>query len=212
MLKLRNSIAIDESPAALELLDKTEVIFDARKEPALELGAIYEAHASRVASWVARLAGPELDAEDLVHEVFLVVHKQLPKFRGESKLSTWLYSITYNVVRDRRRRERRRIFRTLLGGRQQHQSFVATPVDELEQKQATRLVYQVLDKLKETHRTALILFELEGLSGEEIAELLDISVNTVWVWLHRARAEFRQLLAKHHPAELQTLPPKKGHP
>lgn len=176
---------------------------------ALDVGTIYETYASRVAGWAARLAGPMLDAEDIVHEVFLAVHKQLPHFRGEAKISTWLYRITANVVRDRKRQERRRFLRTLLGGAEQPVRPVATPVEELERQQATRLVYQILDKMKENHRTVLILFEIEGLAGEEIAELLDVNLSTVWVWLHRARAQFRERLAKQCPAEFQPMARQK---
>ena len=176
---------------------------DPGSEVPLELGAIYRAHAARVASWAARLAGPQLDAEDIVHEVFLIVHRELGKFRGESRLSTWLYGITANVVRDRRRQERRRWLRHLLDGRNRRtlQLHVATPAEQAERRQTTALVYKVLDGMPENYRNTLILFELEGHSGEEIAELTGTNLSTVWVWLHRARAQFRERLARQHPAE-----------
>lgn len=170
-------------------------------EVPLELGAIYTAYAGRVAGWAARLGGLSVDAEDIVHEVFLIVHRQLPQFRQEAKLSTWLYRITANVVRDRRRREQRRLFRSWLGAKREPSPVVVTPIEALEQQQSTRLVYEVLDTLKDNHRTVLILFELEGLSGEEISELLDVKIKTIWIWLHRARRHFRDRLAKLHPGE-----------
>jgi RNA polymerase sigma factor (sigma-70 family) len=55
---------------------------------------------------------------------------------------------------------------------------------------ARRLIYQALDRMSERNRTLMILFEFEELSGQEIAELKGARVETVWVWLHRARAEF----------------------
>jgi len=169
------------------------------------LDAIYHAYAPRVAGWAARLAGPSLDAEDIVHEVFLTVHKELPRFRGDSKLTTWLYGITANIVRDRRRKEQRRWLRHLLSYREQSTLHpgVQTPAEAAERQQATTVVYKALDGLRDNYRTVLILFELEGLSGEQIAELTHVNVNTVWVWLHRARAQFRAQLRKQHPAEFQ---------
>ena len=59
-----------------------------------DLDAIYRAHAGTVARWAAKLAGPGNDVEDLVHEVFLVARRRLPEFRGDAKVTTWLYRIT----------------------------------------------------------------------------------------------------------------------
>jgi RNA polymerase sigma-70 factor (ECF subfamily) len=165
----------------------------AEEEVPLELGALYQAYAPRVASWAARLAGPGIDAEDLVHDVFLTVHRELPRFRGASKVSTWLYGITANIVRDRRRREKRRWLRHFIFGKRE-QLHPPTPVEDLERRQANELCYRVLDGLDDKHRTVLILFELEGHSGEEIAELTGTRVETVWVQLHRARARFKARL------------------
>ncbi len=169
-----------------------------------ELAAIYDAHAEQVLRWASRLGGPTLDPADLVHEVFLVVHAQLPHFRGEAKLTTWLYRITANVVLDRRRKERRRwsrhhragdeVMRTPLG---------ATPLEELEQRRDRELVYRALDGMKEKYRTVLVLFELEGQSGEELAELMGARIETIWTWLTRARAQFRDRLLELEPERWQ---------
>jgi RNA polymerase sigma-70 factor (ECF subfamily) len=156
----------------------------------LTLEAVYRAHAQRVARWAARLGGPTLDAEDVVQEVFLVVHRLLPSFRGDAELTTWLYRITENVVRHRRRKER---LRRWLGGAPEALEAEAgpeTPAEDLERREARRLVYRVLDGMGEKYRTVLILFELEGLPGDEVARLMDARPATVWVWLHRARSQF----------------------
>jgi RNA polymerase sigma-70 factor (ECF subfamily) len=163
-----------------------------------ELGALYREHAGTVARFAQRLAGPTLDVEDLVQEVFLVAHAQLPKFRGEAKLTTWLYRITENVVRHRRRKER---FRRWLGGSSEEIGGKAasgrpTPVEDLERREASRTVYRVLDQMSERYRTLIILFELDGKSGEEIAELTGQKVNSVWVALHRARQQFLERLER----------------
>ena len=74
------------------------------------LDAVYRAHAATVARWVAHLGGPSIDVEDVVHEIFLVVRRQLAKFRGDAKLTSWLYRITARTVRDWRRKDRFRRF------------------------------------------------------------------------------------------------------
>jgi RNA polymerase sigma-70 factor (ECF subfamily) len=166
----------------------------AREEtPALTLDAVYRAHAAQVSRWAANIGGPWIDVEDAVHEVFMVVERRLPEFRGDAKISTWLYRITERVVRDGRRKERlrawlRRTRRTDV--EQQLTSNSQTPAELLEREQARARVYGVLDRLPEKYRRVMVLFEMEGLSGEEIAELTGTKVATVWVHLHRARAQF----------------------
>jgi RNA polymerase sigma-70 factor (ECF subfamily) len=168
-------------------------------EPELhDFDAVYRAHAARVARWAARLGGPTADVDDVVQEVFLVVHRQLHKFRGEAQVTTWLYRITENVVRHRRRKER---IRRWLGGSADDvggklASHRPTPVEELERRQAQERVYKILDAMNERYRTLLILFEIEGLSGEEISELTGTNPDALWVALHRARAQFVQRMER----------------
>lgn len=171
--------------------------------PPYEIGAVYRAHAQSVARWAGRLGGPAIDVEDVVQEVFLTAHRLLPEFRGEAKITTWLFRITQNQVRHQRRKLR---FRQFLSGDAsdvigQTPSTRPTPVEVLEQRQASATVYRVLDGMSDKYRTAFILFEIEQVSGEEIAALLGQKVATIWVWLHRARAQFAAGLAKIERAE-----------
>jgi len=164
--------------------------------PPLEITAIYRAHAAEVERWVARLAGPAVDAEDVVQEVFLVVQRRLPEWRAEAKLTTWLYRITERVVHRQRRKQRiGRWLRGLAGDfAGQIPAERLTPVDDLERKQAARVVYAALEGLERKMRAVVVLFEIDGLSGEEIAALTGTKVATVWVQLHRGRARFLKRL------------------
>lgn len=194
----------DDAVRPLKDIVQSPTLVDASPVEALALAVptlaeVYTEHARRVGGWAARLMGPGLDPEDLIHEVFLIVDRELPHWRGEAKITTWLYRITLNVVRDRRRREKRRWLRTLLFGEQQEATPVFTPYDSVEQRQLTASVYAALDKLAERDRTLLILFEIEGLSGEAIADLLAIKIDTLWVFLHRARKRFRARIESDFP-------------
>jgi RNA polymerase sigma-70 factor, ECF subfamily len=160
--------------------------------PPLEVGELYRQHGAQVAGWAARLMGPGTDVEDVVQEVFLVVQRQLSTFRGEARVTTWLYEITFRVAHSWRRRRR---LRSWLGLDQAEPSDAlvsdwANPLQELEVRQATQTVYAVLDRLRERDRTILVMFEIERLSGEEIAALERTSLNNVWSRIHRARARF----------------------
>jgi RNA polymerase sigma-70 factor, ECF subfamily len=154
---------------------------------------LYRSHATTVARWAARLGGPTIDVEDIVHEVFIVVERRLSEFRGESKPSTWLYRITDLVTRAHRRKAR---FRRLLSREVEAEpnygfpSSHLSPVEALIQRERTRLVYRAIDSLGERYRAVFVLFELEGLSGEQIATLTGLKVSTVWVRLLRARKRF----------------------
>jgi RNA polymerase sigma-70 factor (ECF subfamily) len=164
-------------------------------------GDVYREHVQLVARWARRLAGPELDVEDLVQEVFLLVHRLLPHFRGDAQLTTRLYSITNNVVRTRRRKER---FRRLFGftGDPERLRVVAsgpTPLEELERRRSTELIYRALDGIPEKYRSVFILFEIDGMSGEEIAALTGVKLGTVWVRLSRARAQVVKRIEKLEP-------------
>lgn len=168
---------------------------------AIDLDEMYRSHAARVARWVGHLGGPTADVDDLVHEIFLVADRRLPDFRGDAKLTTWLYGITERVVRGRRRNERIRrwLGRTRRDDMQRALSPTQlTPIEELERRRAVDTVYRILDRLPDKYRDVLILFELEGASGEEIAALTERKLATVWVHLHRARTRFLEEIEREN--------------
>jgi RNA polymerase sigma-70 factor (ECF subfamily) len=162
---------------------------------------VYREHAPTVMRWASRLLGRTQDAADVTQEVFLVVHRRLPEFaeRGGT-LETWLFRITRNVVRSRRRADR---VRGWFAQAPEVEPEVADrgpgPAELLESKSDRALVGRVLASLKETDRELLVLFELEGYPGERVAELLELSPKVIWVRLHRARARFLAALQQLAP-------------
>jgi RNA polymerase sigma-70 factor (ECF subfamily) len=156
-----------------------------------DLEDVYRAHAADVARWAARLAGPGFDREDIVHEVFLVAQRRFPTFRRAGNIKVWLYRTTAFIVRKRRRSER---WRRLLTGAEDAVDRVPatgpTPLEELERCRRDQRLYKTLDQLPEKYRTVLILFDLDGLSGEEVVALTGRKVSTLRVWLFRAREMF----------------------
>jgi RNA polymerase sigma-70 factor (ECF subfamily) len=166
----------------------------------LSFEAVYRTHASSVSRWAMRLVGPYGDFEDVVQDVFLVVRRRLPAFRGDAEISTWLYKITMRVAGRARLRARWWSWvkgRGVSPGRGRlRNTFVPgadvprDPQAMLEARERTRVMYELLDELGEKNRTAFIMYELEGLSGERIAELTGTSIATVWVRLSRARQKF----------------------
>jgi RNA polymerase sigma-70 factor (ECF subfamily) len=165
----------------------------------IQLEAIYRAHRGSVARWAARLGGPGIDPEDVVHEVFLVAAKKLGEFRGEARISTWLYQITLRVVHQERRRQGRS------DDRGEPPRIEPSPLEILVQREEDAAIEAVLARLGERYRRVLILHEVEGLSGPEISAQLGVPPSTVWVQLHRARRKLRALLGEAQRAPKRWL-------
>jgi RNA polymerase sigma-70 factor (ECF subfamily) len=164
-----------------------------RPAPApLTLEDVYRDHFDFVYRQASRLGGPGIDAEDAAQEVFMVVARKLDTFDATSLITTWLYGITLNVIRSLRRRARiRRLFE--LGAVEKSEVPVRS-IDRAEVLDAHRIAYEILDKIAPKKREAFILAEFEGLSCEEIAQLVGTRTETVWSRLHYARKEFAERL------------------
>jgi RNA polymerase sigma-70 factor (ECF subfamily) len=160
---------------------------------------IYRDYYPRIKRYLARLISYD-DAEDVAQEVFLKVSKSLGSFRGESSISTWVYRIATNAAMDRVRSPDYRA------------RVASAPVDDscdtgespaaseerssLVEQNAIRsemsgCVQGLVAQLPENYRTVLILSETEGMKNREIAEVLGISLETVKIRLHRARARLK---------------------
>jgi RNA polymerase sigma-70 factor (ECF subfamily) len=161
---------------------------------AVDVEELYRTHERTVLRWAARLGGPDIDAEDVVQDVFLVAKRRLTSasFDGAGNVTTWLFRTTERVVlaARRKRRLRRWLSRSIDAATAAMGTRGATPADIVERDRDIRDVYRVLDRLPERQRRVLVLFELEGLSTQEIADLVGARVGTVRVWLFRARASF----------------------
>ncbi|MGD0674936.1 MAG: sigma-70 family RNA polymerase sigma factor [Polyangiaceae bacterium] len=149
---------------------------------------IYRTFFDDVCRWVRALGGPDADREDLVQDVFVIVHRRLGDFDGQN-LAGWIYRITRHRVRDFRRL---RWFRLFLSAPQADDSIpgpASSPEQELGTKESEQLLTQLLSRLSESQRAAFVLFEIEGYSGEEIARLQHVPINTVWARIYKARAK-----------------------
>lgn len=157
----------------------------------VDFRALYDAHFEFVWRSLRRLGVREPDVLDIAQKVFLVAHLKLTEFEGRSRVTTWLFAICQRVASDYRRSAPvRREIATDASELERASETHGVVLDQLEAKQRARLAEAILDKLPETQRVVLVLFELEDLSGDEIAELLDVSVGTVRSRLRLAREAF----------------------
>jgi len=149
---------------------------------------VYRAHFAFVWRSLRRLGVGEDDAGDAAQEVFMVVHRKLPEFAGRSKLTTWLYGVCFRVASERRRARKPIQIdphdAALMFDR------AIDPGTAAEHKEGLALLEQVLNHLPTEQRAVFCLFEFEGMTGEQIAECLEIPLGTVYSRLRLARAAF----------------------
>ncbi|MFQ5513470.1 MAG: sigma-70 family RNA polymerase sigma factor [Myxococcota bacterium] len=164
-------------------------------------------HGPRMLAVSRRILRSEEDARDALQESFLSAFRSLDGFKGDARLGTWLHRITVNAALMKLRSARRRpetsiealLPRYLEDGH--HETPPApwreTGTERLEREQLRRLVRDRIDELPDRYRTVLLLRDIEELSTEETAEMLEITANAVKIRLHRARQALRQLLDPH---------------
>jgi RNA polymerase sigma-70 factor (ECF subfamily) len=163
---------------------------------------IYEEYQPKIRFYLSRLAGPA-EAENLTQEVFEKVSSALEGFKGESKLSTWLYRIATNTALDRLRSSsfRRVSEHTPLedsAGVQDSNIWTGqrkTSTDqEVVRKEMSECVRDYVEDLPPDYRAVVILSDLGGFKNREIADILQVSLDTVKIRLHRARANLKKQL------------------
>lgn len=172
------------------------------EERILSFKAVYDEHFRFVWRSLRRLGVPESDVADAAQDVFLVVHRRLDEFEGRSKVTTWLYGICYRVARDRRRlahvRRRADDDEGQMDERADERADVAAAA---ERKQGMEMLEAILDDLPLEQRAVFTLFELDGVGGEGIAEMLEIPLGTVYSRLRIAREQFKKTLARMQARE-----------
>lgn len=161
-------------------------------------------HGGRMLAVARRMLPREEDAQDAVQDAFLSAFKSLDRFDGRASLATWLHRITINAalmkLRTRRRRPERLIEDLLPrfkgDGHATESAIRWNPPESsgIESEETRRIVRERIEELPEQFRTVLLLRDIEELSTEQTAELLDLTTSAVKTRLHRARQALRQLL------------------
>jgi RNA polymerase sigma-70 factor (ECF subfamily) len=146
---------------------------------------IFDEHARYVIRTLRHLGVGEADVDDVAQEVFVTVHRKLAEFEGRSKLRTWLYAICLRVASDHRRRAY--VVR--------ERATDNPPVDTGERSgnepdtslESRAFVQQLLAELDDDKRQVLVLYEIEGLTMREVAEVVGCPLQTAYSRLHAAR-------------------------
>ena len=164
--------------------------------------ALYDEHFDFVWRTARRLGVPEPEADDVVQDAFLVLHRRIADYDGKTPVKRWLLGIVVRVVSDHRRRFRRKDAPCVphaadSDGNVMLASPLPAPSAEAEQAEQVRLLEALLSELDKEKRDVLVLAELEEMTVPEIAELLGANVNTVYARLRAARQQFEAAHARH---------------
>lgn len=164
-------------------------------------------HQDKVYRLAMRLTRDEARAQDAMQDAFLQVFRKIDQFQEQSAFTTWLYRITVNAALMRMRSERRHRETSLedASPRYTEAGEIAEPVadwsaavdDEAANRELARHAAKAIDELPETYRSVFVLREMEDLSTEDVAQILELTVPTVKTRLHRARLALRKALAEH---------------
>jgi RNA polymerase sigma-70 factor, ECF subfamily len=179
-----------------------EVVRRAQRGDRAAFSELFRRHRGDVSRLVFRMIGPSPDAEDVVQEVFLQVHRSLVEFRGQAKFTTWLHRVTVNVVLMVRRAARSRPVFAGEPVAEQEPDRGLMPDEGVARRLRIDAFRRLLDRLPEKKRTVFILHEIEGMSPAEISEMVDAPVLTVRTRLFYARRELAEMM-KEEPTLAQ---------
>ncbi|QED28587.1 sigma-70 family RNA polymerase sigma factor [Microvenator marinus] len=169
-----------------------------------ELVRVYQ---HRVFNIVYRILGDREEAEDVAQEVFVAIFKHIDSFRGDAKFSTWVYRIATNQARNRlkyhARRHRRdhQNYEDAPESAHQDSDFAGTipqPEDAVLGRELEKIIQEGLAELGEIHRTIIVLRDVEHLSYQEIAEIVELPEGTVKSRLFRARVALKEYVEKRY--------------
>ncbi len=187
--------------------DEADLIQRCRADDRAAHDELYHRFRRQVAGNLYRVLGDRTDLDDLVQEVFVIAFRGLERFRGDARLSTWLYRICVNVALGRIRTRKRRP--TAIGVVDLDSAATdpsvterpETPDKSLERRQEQERVYKALELIAPKKRIVLYLHEIEGLDLKEIAYLVDSNPVTVRTRLFYARREFYRIIAGEPPPD-----------
>ncbi len=183
-------------------MEEQKLIEGLKRSESKAYSELYREYAEKIGGIARSYLGVD-DVEDVVQEVFIKIYKNIKKFRGDSSLSTWVYRITVNVCKDMLgKKQRRREILTNFGEQEDEdtKSNIREPVDdsmpsdELMKTLSAEEIAKAIDSLSKEDKLLINLREIEGMSYEQIAEIMDKPVGTVKSRLHYARERLKNIL------------------
>lgn len=171
-----------------------ELVLRCRNGDAGAFEELYRRHAGRLYNLVFRMAGSVHEAEDLLQDVFLLAHRKLASFRGDSSLATWLYRLTMNHCLDHLRGRQARMGKATDSLDAEHAAEPAAPAPAVPTAISRLDLERAIGRLPEGCRAAFLLHDVEGFEHQEVAQILGVSIGTSKSQVHKARMKLRGML------------------
>jgi RNA polymerase sigma-70 factor (ECF subfamily) len=162
---------------------------------------IYNSYSPKIRRYLNSIFSIE-DSEDLLQDVFLKIFNGLPSFRGEANINTWIYRIVSNTVIDRLKSNAHKFNKAQheLNPSNFHYNnsiYVSTFDKQIEKEEMNDCIRQFINELTEKNRTVFALSQYENLTNKEIAEILNITIDSVKIRLHRAKENLKDSLIRN---------------
>ncbi len=182
--------------------EDAQLVARSLKQDHQAFGELIDRHASAIVNLAYRMVGNRAEAEDLAQETFLAAFKALPTFRADAKFSTWLYRIAANKCKDWLRVKRPGQGQQDVDVDEMIDAHVAeerTPEQLLSQQQVVQELEQAIQRLPTLYREAFVLKHVEGLSYEEMEEILGVNRDTLKMRVYKGRVQLSRELAELNP-------------
>lgn len=187
---------MSESPSVVSLQEGQR-----QGNNSLDFADVFSEYQRPIYNYLLRMTQNQTEAEDLTQETFIRVQRGLPTFRGEASVTTWIYRIATNASLDHFRRGATRQAKAALSLEETESDrewvpneTASSPEQVAAQSEMSDCVQRFIWRLPPSYRTVLILHDLQGLKNRQIADVLDCSLDTVKIRLHRARKKLRASL------------------
>ena len=192
------------------MYNEKQTIVDLKEGSEQAFRALVDDFQEKVVSTCLGFAPNIQDAEDIAQEVFVEVYRSIGNFREQSSLSTWIYRIAVSksleFIRHRKRKKRVAFFQSLIGLEDERTKSVSDtfnhPGVQIENKERGAIIFAAINQLVENQRIAFVLSKVEGLSYQEIAEIMELSISSIESLLHRAKKNLQKKLEVYYRKEM----------
>ena len=192
-------------------MDEQQLIKELKQQRASAFKTVVTTYQDQVLNTCYRFLFNREDAEDVAQEVFLEIHRSAPTFRGDSKLSTWIYRVavskSLNYLRHKKRKKRFAPVKSLMGleeeGKQLPDPDAHAPDHSLESMERMTVLQNAIAKLPENQKVAFTLSKCEGFGNKEIANIMGTSLSSVDSLIHRAKKKLRDRLYSYFEKDLK---------
>lgn len=191
-------------------MEDKQFLSDLKQQKQIAYSKLLDEYQARVFNTCLSFVPNMEDAEDIAQEVFIEVYNSITKFKGNSKLSTWIYRISVNksleFIRKKNTKKRFGFMQSITGNtipvdKSSYFTEYNHPGVQLENKERNEMLYKAINKLPESQKVVFTLHKIDGLSYKEVSDITEKSISSIESLLFRARKNLKEILTKNYKKE-----------